>query len=208
MCATVLSSASEVISISSPPAFRKDWRSTSNPPAVSAKFGSVAFSRRATLTPNGVGRAGIMKSPPDPLGLFGGFPGWGVKLEILEGPSRAMAAAGAKRPPPADDLPAVLHAVATTVRTSAPLLRVERKWAQDWRAGRDLVLAYGKFQHHVGIEFWRGTSLPDPAGLLEGTGKNLRHVKVRSVAEARAAPLRALIRAAVQLDATEEKRPR
>jgi hypothetical protein len=34
---------------------------------------------------------------------------------------------------------------------------------------------------HVTFGFLRGTSLRDPAGLLEGTGKNLRHVKLRTV---------------------------
>ena len=32
---------------------------------------------------------------------------------------------------------------------------------------------------HANLGFARGASLPDPAGLVEGTGKNLRHVKVR-----------------------------
>lgn len=35
----------------------------------------------------------------------------------------------------------------------------------------------------VSLVFMRATSLDDPAGLLEGTGKKLRHVKVRSPEE-------------------------
>lgn len=104
--------------------------------------------------------------------------------------------------------PEVLTAVARSIKIAAPRLRVERKWGVDWHVGRDLVLAYGAFTHHVGIEFWRGTMLEDPAGLLEGTGKNLRHVKVRTAAEARAPALRALIRAAVRLDRSSEPRTR
>ncbi|MCI4336989.1 MAG: hypothetical protein L3K17_07350, partial [Thermoplasmata archaeon] len=52
----------------------------------------------------------------------------------------------------------------------------------------------------------RGTSVRDPAHLLEGTGKNLRHVKIRTLAEARAPALRALLSAAIDLDKREEKR--
>src|SRR5262245_35876831 len=37
---------------------------------------------------------------------------------------------------------------------------------------------------HANLGFARGASLPDPERLIEGTGKNLRHVKVRTVAEA------------------------
>ena len=32
----------------------------------------------------------------------------------------------------------------------------------------------------VNLGFYQGASLPDPKGLLEGTGKSLRHVKVRN----------------------------
>ena len=32
----------------------------------------------------------------------------------------------------------------------------------------------------VNLGFYQGTSLPDPSGLLEGTGKLLRHIKVRT----------------------------
>jgi hypothetical protein len=35
------------------------------------------------------------------------------------------------------------------------------------------------FTSHVNIGFFRGADLPDPAHLLEGTGKFMRHVKLR-----------------------------
>jgi hypothetical protein len=37
----------------------------------------------------------------------------------------------------------------------------------------------GVFKDHINVGFFHGTSLPDPAGLLEGTGKFMRHVKVK-----------------------------
>lgn len=48
----------------------------------------------------------------------------------------------------------------------------------------------------VNLGFWHGTSLPDPDALLEGTGKALRHVKVRDEETARAGVVAALIAAA------------
>jgi hypothetical protein len=36
---------------------------------------------------------------------------------------------------------------------------------------------------HVTFGFPFATSLPDPEGLLEGTGKNMRHIKLRSVGD-------------------------
>ncbi len=35
------------------------------------------------------------------------------------------------------------------------------------------------FTSHVNVGFFQGASLPDPARLLEGTGKFMRHVKLR-----------------------------
>jgi len=36
------------------------------------------------------------------------------------------------------------------------------------------------FTSHVNVGFFHGASLPDPAHLLQGTGKFMRHVKLRS----------------------------
>jgi hypothetical protein len=52
---------------------------------------------------------------------------------------------------------------------------------------------------HANLGFARGASLPDPEGLVEGTGKNLRHVKVRSVVEATAPGLQRLLEEASRL---------
>jgi len=35
------------------------------------------------------------------------------------------------------------------------------------------------FKAHVNVGFFNGATLDDPAGLLEGTGKRMRHVKLR-----------------------------
>ena len=52
----------------------------------------------------------------------------------------------------------------------------------------------------MNLQFYRGTSLPDPDGLLEGTGKELRHVKLRHAKDARTPAVKALVRAAWRLD--------
>jgi hypothetical protein len=52
------------------------------------------------------------------------------------------------------------------------------------------------FKAHASVGFFRGATLPDPAGLLEGTGKHMRHVKIRPGRDFDAAALSALIDAA------------
>lgn len=49
----------------------------------------------------------------------------------------------------------------------------------------------------VNLGFFQGAGLPDPEGLLEGTGKKLRHVKIRSLEAAENPAIRTLIEAAL-----------
>lgn len=43
----------------------------------------------------------------------------------------------------------------------------------------DAAFAYvDAFSEHVNVGFFHGSALPDPAGLLQGSGKHMRHVKV------------------------------
>ena len=52
------------------------------------------------------------------------------------------------------------------------------------------------FTSHVNVGFFHGASLPDPARLLQGTGKFMRHVKLRPGTATNAADLSGLINAA------------
>jgi hypothetical protein len=52
------------------------------------------------------------------------------------------------------------------------------------------------FTAHVSVGFFRGADLYDPGGLLEGTGKNMRHVKLRPGWEINATALVKLIETA------------
>ena len=61
----------------------------------------------------------------------------------------------------------------------------------------DAAFGYvGAFTAHVSVGFFHGAALPDPAGLLEGAGKRMRHVKVRWGRPVDEAALTALITAA------------
>jgi hypothetical protein len=52
------------------------------------------------------------------------------------------------------------------------------------------------FKAHANVGFFHGAMLADPAGLLEGEGKRMRHVKLRSGREPNVAALRDLVVAA------------
>lgn len=52
------------------------------------------------------------------------------------------------------------------------------------------------FTEHVNIGFFRGAEIADPDGLLEGTGRFMRHVKLRPERDVDAAALTRLIETA------------
>jgi hypothetical protein len=61
----------------------------------------------------------------------------------------------------------------------------------------DAAFAYvNAFKAHVNVGFFRGAEAADPEGLLQGTGKFMRHVKLRPGEEVNAMALKQLINAA------------
>jgi hypothetical protein len=52
------------------------------------------------------------------------------------------------------------------------------------------------FRAHVNVGFFRGAELADPSGLLEGTGKLMRHVKLNPERDVNAVALKELIQSA------------
>jgi hypothetical protein len=61
----------------------------------------------------------------------------------------------------------------------------------------DAAFAYvNVFTSHVNVGFFQGSSLPDPARLLQGNGKFMRHVKLKPGMATNAEALNELIEAA------------
>ena len=61
----------------------------------------------------------------------------------------------------------------------------------------DAAFAYvNAFKAHVNVGFFRGAEIADPHGLLEGTGRVMRHVKIRPELDVDATALKKLIQAA------------
>jgi uncharacterized protein YdeI (YjbR/CyaY-like superfamily) len=75
--------------------------------------------------------------------------------------------------------------------------------------GRKRVFALGAFQKNACVTFFRGAELPDPAHLLNtGEGNHLiRNITLTTTQGLDLAALRALMRAAVKLDAQADRPP-
>jgi hypothetical protein len=71
------------------------------------------------------------------------------------------------------------------------------------RSMRDFLFAIIPHKAHVNLQLADGVDLPNPEGRIEGTGKRVRHVKVRSTEDAGSAWLRAAVAAQLAYRAVE-----
>jgi hypothetical protein len=60
----------------------------------------------------------------------------------------------------------------------------------------DGICNIGVFRRHVTVGFPRGTDLDDPAGILQGTGKAMRHVRLNRLSDLNRPEIRAFLRQA------------
>jgi hypothetical protein len=59
-------------------------------------------------------------------------------------------------------------------------------------------ISIGPQKKYVNLYFMDGVDLPDPAGLLEGSGKRMRHVKIKTGKDLTNKALKVLIKAAAK----------
>jgi hypothetical protein len=64
---------------------------------------------------------------------------------------------------------------------------------------KDTICVITPQKDYVNLGLPRGAELPDPAGLLTGTGKRARHVRVSAIENAGGAALRGLVMESVKL---------
>lgn len=103
-----------------------------------------------------------------------------------------------------DDNPAlqrVVRGVRRLVKAMVPGTKIMvNSWGIPTFETKNPFCFYMVGKNHVTFGFHYGTSLDDPEGLLDGTGKNLRHVKLRTVEDLRKKGLKELVLAATRLE--------
>jgi hypothetical protein len=99
------------------------------------------------------------------------------------------------------ELQAIERALRATIESEVPDVVVQVDFGNKLIAFgrsmrmRGLLFAIIAHQSWVNLQLADGALLDDPKGLIEGTGKRIRHVKVRSVEAASSEPVVAVIRA-------------
>lgn len=107
-----------------------------------------------------------------------------------------------------ESFPSEIQALASSLRELIAHIHpeaIEVVWARERSAGYGIGAekmtahyAYIRpFKRHVNLGFMWGTSLNDPHALLQGTGKRLRHIKIRSAADVADPRVADLLRLAV-----------
>ena len=92
-----------------------------------------------------------------------------------------------------------LNAGRRTIKALAPKGTREvayRTWPIRYYVGDLPVCGIGSYPRWVSVYFFGGADLEDPDGILEGTGKAMRHVKLHAVKDADAPALKRMIRRA------------
>lgn len=64
---------------------------------------------------------------------------------------------------------------------------------------RDLAVAVAPHKSHVNVQLAHGALLDDPTGIVEGTGKRIRHVKCRTMDDVGRPALRAILEQQVRM---------
>lgn len=65
------------------------------------------------------------------------------------------------------------------------------------RSYKGLVCGIAIYKTYINLMFARGASLPDPVGLLRGTGKRARHIKIENAADLENPGVRTMLESAV-----------
>ena len=109
------------------------------------------------------------------------------------------------------DVRALVEAAISAVRSAGPdadeVLYDSRRPASPsamwkltrYRSGGDWVAGVGAFTRHASLFLYRGRELSDPAGLLQGSGRDTRFVPIRTVDDVGRPEVAALLREAFSL---------
>lgn len=77
----------------------------------------------------------------------------------------------------------IMQQLRALIHESVPDVAEEFKWSQPvFKSSKDFCYLKAT-KKHVNLGFMDVQKLSDPDGLLEGTGKSMRHVKVKTIAD-------------------------
>ena len=94
---------------------------------------------------------------------------------------------------------ALIRSLDAVISKAAPPLEASLKWGILTYHGEKNVCSLISLKNHVHLQVWHGTKPKDPSGLLEGTGKGMRHFTIASAADIDTKGIADLVKQAAQL---------
>lgn len=92
-----------------------------------------------------------------------------------------------------------ISALRRLMKKTAPTLTESVKWGNGCWLGEEWPVAFLHAKDdHLQFGFFGGTGLSDPANLLKGTGKHVKHIKIYAIGDINEAAFARLIRQAVR----------
>lgn len=79
----------------------------------------------------------------------------------------------------------IVNAAVQAIEKHIPHAKQTVKWGWPCWTGNGNIVSLIVARKHVSLELWRGAHLEDPDGVLQGTGKDLRHIKLRKAGDVR-----------------------
>ena len=92
----------------------------------------------------------------------------------------------------------LVRALDEIITSAEPALTSSLKWGNLTYSGSSNVCAIVAHTHHVNLQFFQGTHLTDHQGLLIGTGKEMRHIKISSEKDVDAESIKVLVKDAAK----------
>jgi hypothetical protein len=92
----------------------------------------------------------------------------------------------------------IAEALRDLILSASPRMEEQIKWGKPWFGCGKLTCYIAAAEDHVTLGFAEGAQLTDPAGILTGTGKNMRHVKLKSLKDIKRKQLTAWIKEAIK----------
>jgi hypothetical protein len=98
-----------------------------------------------------------------------------------------------------DEMATLARDLRNMILDIVPDMNESIKWKNLFYEKNGFIFAIVIHRNHVNLEFARGNELFDPHGILEGSGKKIRHVKIHNKTEINSEKLKNLIIEAVKL---------
>jgi hypothetical protein len=106
-----------------------------------------------------------------------------------------------------DDIQSMIASLRETILNSSPELAEEYTWSMPNYSYKGLVCYLQASKKHVNLGFQKGNELAeeDISHLLQGTGKAMRHIRIKKIEDINPEAFTSLICAAMELNVKESK---